>query len=114
MNENEPGIFLNIDGDSSFEATRDNSSLFRHIGAAALYDHIFIVTDEDSSYGTYVFRSCDSFEMMSDYMIENGYPIHLNIREPAQCDVDAFERMILQACERDGDFVPEDWNEAES
>ena len=113
MSEYEP-MHLEMHDGSDFEATRDNTSLFRHLGKYAIYDHVFIVTNEEESRGTYVFSVHHTFEQMANYMAENRYPMHLNLTEAAQCDIDAWERMIQLDVESDGDFVPEEWQDGEA
>ena len=92
------------------EATRDNTSLFTHLGRYAIYDHIFVVTDEHSNVGSYIFSSHKAYEPMSEYMWENDYPMHLNLTEAAKCDIKAWNLMVHEDAEHDLEAgIPEEW-----
>lgn len=107
--EDEPGIFLNLNGER-FEATRANTSLFRFMGNLALYNHVFIVTDEEEGKGTYIFNQHPTYSTFETYMIANHYPLHDYLQGVAECDVDAFEKMVKQTTSDIGDYVPDDWD----
>ena len=114
MSEQEPSMRLTMHGEK-FEATPDNTSLFMFAGNLALYNHVFVVTKENeaegTAEGTYVFWTHQVYETMRDYMMQNGYPIHANLRHLAQCDLDAYENMIKQQIGDVGDTVPDEWGE---
>lgn len=110
MREDEPAMILDLPS-GDFEARRDNTSLFTFLGAIACYDHVFVQTgdiEDNVMSGTYIFSTHPAFEKMSEYMVENDYPMHLNLQEAAECDRTAWERMVAQQC-TDIDGVPEDW-----
>ena len=105
-----PKINLNL-GEETFEATPKNSSLYMHLGSLACYNHVFLEkgTAEDNTLsGTYIFSITPIFDELAEFMASNGYPMHVNLRSVAQCDVDAFDRMVAQQA---GDFesFPEEW-----
>lgn len=105
--EDEPVIRVNF-GEYEFEATPDNTTLFRFVGQLALYNHVFMVTRPEESTGAYLFNQHPYYKEFEEYIIENNYPLHDNLRDVAQCDIDAFDNMIKQ--ELDGlDHVPDDW-----
>lgn len=112
MGEDEPRMRLTKYDDTEFYATRDNTSLFTFLGRTAL-DHIFVNTEVDEEnekvmIGTYIFRCHRMFEPMEDYMVVNDYPLHLNLPEVADCDEEAFNRMVHQQA-TDIDTIPADW-----
>lgn len=110
-----PRINLNL-GEETFEATPENSSLYMHLGSLACYNHVFLEkgTAEDNTLtGTYIFSVTPVFDELAEYMAANGYPMHVNLRQVAKCDVDAFNRMVSQQVE-DYDTIPDGWLDEES
>lgn len=112
MSEGEPRINLNVNEDT-VEARRDNTTLYTFLGALALYNHIFVVTDEESqtSPGFYIFADQPVFQEMAKYMFDTDYPMHLNMQEVAECDLNAYDRHVEQMCQDVESGVPEDWND---
>lgn len=107
--ENEPGIIVNF-GEREFEATPENTTLFRFVGKLALYNHIFMLTVPEENIGAYLFNQHPVYKEFEDYMVKNQYPIHDNLREVAECDLDAFENMLRENAADIGDYPPEDWS----
>lgn len=108
--EGEPSFPVTFPGGVEFEATRDNTTIFRHIGRFALYDHIFFVRDEPRGQGTYLFNVHPNYNEVADYMMENEYPAHINLRQAADCDIEAFHAMIHKEATRDFEGgIPDDW-----
>jgi hypothetical protein len=107
-----PHMKLTLGEDREFNSTPENTTLFTHLGRLAMYDHIFLQTgseDNDIILGTYVFNTHSSFEGMADFMMDNHYPMILNKLEAADCDVQAFNRMIEQQAGDLEQGVPDDW-----
>lgn len=105
-----PKMKLDLQG-SEFEATPENTTLFTFLGRIACYSHVFIQTgpeDDEVMVGTYVFASHPVYENMAQFMAEYGYPMHTNLREVADCDVNAYDRMISQQT-NDLDHIPDEW-----
>lgn len=105
--EDEPAIRVNF-GEYEFEATPDNTTLFRFVGRLALYNHVFMLTGPDEGAGAYLFNQNSHYKEFEDYMIENNYPLHDNLRDVAQHDLDAFDSAIKQGLSG-LDHVPDDW-----
>lgn len=118
--EDEPVIHIRIDGEET-DVTRDNGTLFTFVGKTALsggfevdsanMNHVFItdeVNDNGTVSGSYIFAASEAFEAVRDFMMENGYPLHLNLREVAECDVNAYEVFLKQQSD-DLDTIPEGW-----
>lgn len=113
MSEQNPAMKLNLAG-AEFEATPENTSLFAYLGHLACYSHVFLQLGDNErgqATATYVFSSHPAFETMREYMFENGYPLHVNLQEVAECDVGAFEAMIEQQMSDIESGVPDEWAE---
>ena len=102
--EEEPFVTLSI-GSGEFVATRENTRLYTHLGALALYDHVFCSSEDR---GFYIFSFVEGYPILKQYMLENNYPMYLNQTEVAQVDVDAYDRSIQRSM-GDIDHIPDDW-----
>lgn len=102
-------LHLELGDGSEFEATPDNTALFMYIGAIACYSHVFIVMDEEASTVAYVFSSNNMFVPIANHILEHNYPVHLHLREVAECDEAAYSRMIHREANDLEAGVPEDW-----
>lgn len=113
MSEKEP-YFSFTDGEKTIEARRDNASLFTFLGRAGLnlsmYDHVYIVDEEEQS-GSYIFSAIPNFEVVKRYMLENGYPAHLNMPKVGEQDLQAFELFMQQQTQDISNGIPENWEE---
>lgn len=113
-------------GDEEYEIGPDRASLFTFLGKRAMYDHVFIQLDKDDDdtddddigrgktiTGVYVFSSLrpTMYEQMRDYMMDYDFPLHLNQREVADCDIAAYDDMVDRemADLEDVDTVPNEW-----
>lgn len=96
---------LNLGGEVH-EMTPENTSLFQHIGKYALYDHLFVVLAEDQ--GIYFWKHHSSYEGLAVAAVEAGAPLHLNIQEPSQFDVNNYMRHVTKDLST-ADTFPEDW-----
>lgn len=108
--EEQSGEFTVSFPNGEFLATRDNTSLFTHMGRLALYDHVFFQRGEDS--GTYLFNVAEPYTTIMTHMLENNFPAHINLQEVAECDRVAFDKMIHKEAAHDFeevDGVPDDW-----
>lgn len=107
--EDEPAIYFELEN-GELAATPDNTTLFTHIGELAMYDHVFVVTNEEESRGAYIFRTSNVFEQIVPYLFEHDYPMHLNLRDIADCDRDAYEHYLEKELQEIPEFfVPGDW-----
>lgn len=115
--EDEPQINLKY-GDQEFELRRDNTFLYRFLGALASRDHIFIKEDsQDSSgqvRGRYLFRQGaeEAFDTISDFMEDNGYFRVEGQREVGDCDERQYQKHLNDMVKNEADdidYVPEDW-----
>lgn len=107
----QPSFGLNImkDGESTiFEANPDNATLWRHVGALAIYNHAYIDLGDDTC--TRIWRHHDSYPQVEDFMLKHGFTSHDNLRERDlnKHDVKAYDDMIAREA---GDFesLPEGW-----
>lgn len=109
MSEQEPSFSFEMPNHGEFEATRDNTVLFKHMGRLAIYDHVFFIREE-SGMGTYLFSHHPNFEHVSEWLIENEYPVHLNLRRVAECDKEAFENALHREATLELESgIPDDW-----
>lgn len=105
--EKEPVLEITMNGEKLL-AHRGNTSLFTFAGELACYDHVFIVTDEESNSGGYLFRNQEIFNQLAGFLFENLYPMHLNMDEVAECDVRAFDATMYGDI-RSQDTFPQEW-----
>lgn len=103
--KSEPVARISIPG-GEFDAYRDNTRLYTHLGSLAIYDHVFCTRENEQ--GFYIFNFVDGYSTIKKFMLKNDYPAYLNQTEVAQCDVDAYERSI-QRFLGDIDYLPENW-----
>jgi len=107
-------IRLNMHGEE-FEATPDNTSLYTFIGDLASRNHVFIETatsdKPNTTIGTYVFSVHPTYQPLMKHLIENDYPVHMNLRAVAECDENAYQKLIDQAIASEEDFetLPDGW-----
>lgn len=102
----EPIITLTVNGEE-LPITRDNLTVYRHLGANALYDHVFITTADEQK-GVYIWRHNDSFEEISKVAEDNQSRIMLNIPEPSDHDREIYEVQALHDL-NEATSVPEEW-----
>jgi hypothetical protein len=110
--DDDPILHIDLGDDRELDLGPDNTSLFTHVGEAAMYDHIFVQTGEQETglSGMYIFRHNEAFKAIKKHMIRNRFPLHLNQQEAAECDVSAFDRALERAMD-DTDYLPDDWIE---
>jgi len=103
----EPTLRLNI-GQEVFEATRDNTTLFQFFGHLAIYNHVFLVFNEEENSGAYIFNDSPVYPEMEEFIVAHEFPQHLGMRAVAQCDVNAWERHTFDDV-RSADTFPAEW-----
>lgn len=117
--ENEKPAFFKLsvnktNGESyEFVADRDNTELYRHVGALGLsmYDHAYIdLSDENGPKSTRIWRHMESYTQVEGYMIQNDFVVHDNLRRVNQSDIEAFDEMIMRQA-GSIDEVPEGWSD---
>jgi hypothetical protein len=96
---------ITINGEAH-EVHQGNASVFRHLGNAALYDHVFIVVNEND--GAYIWRHNEAHEELEALASQNGCPLHLNLPEASDLDKTNYEKHVL-ADLSNTDGVPEGW-----
>lgn len=106
--DDEPALHLNFKGEP-LEATPDNTSLFLFLGHLSMYNHIFIQTDDD--HGAYIFERFvpEVWGKIAKYVSRHGFPMHVNLREVAECDKTAFDRMVEVTVAEVDEGIPEGW-----
>ena len=113
----EPFMRMTVNG-REHDATPSNTALYHHLGEAALYNHIFTFVEVEMGegktrkVGAYIFQRLmpDVHAFMAEYMGENMYPAHINLREASEMDVRAFEGQVHALAEGELNAgVPTDW-----
>ena len=101
-NEELPSLRIQLGEHGEFDATPENSSIFTFLGKTAIngvewdnsrFNHIFLQInelDEERLSGAYIFSDTPAYETLANYLLQNGYPLHCNIRNVAECDIEAF------------------------
>lgn len=96
---------INTNGERH-EMTRDNTSLFNHLGRLALYDHLFVIFPDET--GVYIWSTNPSYEQLAALAVEHECIMHLNLQAVAEID----ERNYLKHHTGDlkeFDTIPDDW-----
>ena len=101
---------LNFPNGESIKVTRDMARLYTHLGNGALFDHVFIVTDEEELKGVYVWAQIPpdnpTYLGLAPAVVENGCELHVNLGKVATNDRTAFEKYAVGEIP---DEVPEEW-----
>ena len=105
MEHKEPFGHLNVNGERH-EMRQDNTSLFRHLGHAAIYDHVFIVLPNER--GAYIWNGMEHYERLATLAVENECTLHLNLPEAGEADQKAYMNYALRDL-GSFDTVPEEW-----
>lgn len=77
-------------GDTDVEMRQDNTTIFRHLGNAAMFDHLFVNFGESA--GAYMWATHSQYEEVSELAEAALCVQHLNLPEAAECDVNAYVR----------------------
>jgi len=104
MSEKEPQINLTV-GSQEFYLRRDNSELFHYMGTLAVWNHIFVLDNEndDVKRGTFIPREYigeEPFDLLAATMIHNEYPSRLNQREVADSDVEIITGILSRDAQK--------------
>lgn len=106
MPEKDVALELIINGEE-FLATRHNTSLFTFLGELSCYDHVFILKDEETGEGGYLFKNQTVFNDLGAFIVAHSFPMHLNMTEVAECDQDAFNGTFYRDIRSNRSFPPE-------
>ena len=93
-------------GDTDIEMSRDNTTIYRHLGSAALFDHMFVSIGEGA--GAYMWAHHSQFDEVVQLAEQAKCRTVSNIDEPAECDVNAYVRHQVTDLEA-SESVPEEW-----
>lgn len=100
----QPMMRFHMDGED-YGATPENTALFTFIGRLASRDHIFVQTEQEGhqAIGIYIFKFAlaEAYGEMQEYMLANGYTCHLNMRQVAECDENAYANCTGNIAERE-------------
>src|SRR5690242_19433154 len=82
-------VFFEIEvGDDTVEMSRDNTTVYRHLGHAAIFDHLFVSMGEGA--GAYMWSHHSQYPEVSQLAEQAQCRTISNIDEPAECDVNAY------------------------
>jgi hypothetical protein len=103
-------------GPEHHEALPDKTSIYRHLGKHAMYDHVFVeIVHENQPKGVYVWNYMESYEEFAARAVHAGATLHLNLRKAAEQDVKEYEKStenleVSKAMEEiEGFIIPDDW-----
>ena len=82
-----------FDGEE-LEMKRTNTEIFKHLGNWAILNHIYHMGNEN---GFYIFEYEDMdrsknqlYEYLEPILVEKQFPMHINLTEPHENDIEAF------------------------
>lgn len=102
--DEEPFANLNLPNGETLSAKRDNTHLHKHLGSLEMFDFIRVEQGDDRD-NVLIFNFVGGYKELEQYMLENGYPMHLN-----QVEVeDSVEKAFYRAHGSVDDFVPDEW-----
>ena len=99
---------LNVAGER-LELTRDNVTIYTHLGRYALFNHVFVTTPEDQ--GVYIWAHHPNFTELAELAEANQCVIHANLPQVSEFDENAY---VAHAMSDVGDTLPEDWTDGTS
>ena len=102
-------------GGESIEMRRSNTEIFRHLGHWAIVNHIYHMREEGSIY-LFEYQDMDrtptpNYKELEQLLINKNFPIHDNIIEPHNVDVDAFTSRFIHDVETEDEDNYPDWLE---
>lgn len=100
-----PIIKFTIDNDRSIECDRKHAALYTYMGALAIYNHIFAYIDDE--HGFHMWQDHQAFLDTAAFMINNEFPLHLNLAEISESDVEAHEERIQEMMSDLTEFPPQ-------
>ena len=106
---NESFADLRFSDGEILKATRHNTSLYRHFGRGALYDHIWVRRDDNT--GTFIWAqqppNNPTYNELALVAVENGIEMHINIRKVSECDLKAFGKAAMSDIDTFPDWLNE-------
>lgn len=97
---------IEFEDGSEFETTPDNTALYRFAGRLAIYNHVYLMFEDEDAY---IFNQSPAYPYLEGLAIMNKYPVHDNLTEIMNQDVEAFNEYIETVIEDIPDTVPEEW-----
>jgi hypothetical protein len=108
----EPIFELDLGAEGKEYLHRWNTSQFTFLGDLAVYNHVFIVTEEDDEQasGWYMFNTADAYEEVIDFIRENDLPQHHNLTQCSEMDISAWYTHYMGKS-LIADSFPEEWTD---
>lgn len=118
--ENEAVIRLGTQGGEELELRQSKTRIYTFLGAYAM-SHLFIEADDQEQQeegrvlGNYLFLDqlgtteeiqIETMQKILSIAMQGGFELHLNIQDPAECDIEAYTEHVLKGID-DGNFSPE-------
>jgi len=106
-------VFANLKfpNGETIEVTPDMARLYTHLGNYAVYDHVFIITDQEKLKGLYVWAQIPpdnpTYEALAPAVATNDCELHIRLRTPSEQDVTAFENHAKGDEDEIPDWLPE-------
>lgn len=103
------------------EFDRHHAYLYTFIGEKAIYDHVFLLTDDPEDgipTAHYLWKIQPGnleidplYEVAADYLKDNDFPCCLNGHSISQQDLEVFDWQFGVNELHDADTYPQDWND---
>ena len=97
-----------IVGDESYDATRENTTVYNHFGMGELYDHVYV--DINDTQGVYIWKEQPPnnplFTTLAAIAVQHGAETHVNIRKVAEGDLRAFGKAATRDLDERPDWLP--------
>lgn len=108
--EKEPYAELSFPDGLEFVATRENATLYTHLGRLAIYDHVHLceVEDGEVAFSARIWNFASGYPQLAMYMIENQYPALINQTVVLGADARAYDLSIKNLA-GNIDEIPKDW-----
>lgn len=108
--ENEPSARLTLPNGEMYDATRENTTLFRYLGSLACFNHIHFAEQKDNETiaSFYIFDHVKGYTQLKDFMEANNYPAVINQTDISGTDQDAYYRSATSDLHK-SDTVPDGW-----
>ena len=110
MSEYEPQLRILSANYEVHSYDREHAFLYTHVGQLACYDHVFLldVEEDGSETGQYMWKSDPAYEDSKQFMIDNEFPLHMNLPDVTEEDKEIFDWHFLADA---SDTMPEGWSD---
>lgn len=103
-----PAFELKLQNGETLEATPENTELVMYLGNIGIYSHFTTRIQQDPPAYARIFHHMEGFNQARDFMMENGYPMYVNLRKVGDSIIKSFDSSIAREA-KGIDSIPEDW-----